>query len=123
MTFDANRPIFKQIISDFKRKLASGSLKSGERVPPVRELALEYGVNPNTMQKALSELEREGLLRSERTSGRSVTADGALIERLKTDEQAAATLRYIGEMTALGAGRGQIGAMLNEFLTDEQEER
>ena len=68
-------PIYLQIIEKIKAKIISGEWRAGDRVPPVRELSLSFGVNPNTMQRSLSELEREGLLYSERTAGRFVTAD------------------------------------------------
>jgi DNA-binding transcriptional regulator YhcF (GntR family) len=68
-------------------------------------------------------MEREGLFHSHRGDGRAVTSDETLINRLRTDEQKAATLRYIDEMTALGVGREQIYAALKEFLTNEENER
>lgn len=78
-------PIYLQIMEHFKVQIASGKLEVGDKIPPVRELALEAGVNPNTMQKALSELEREGYLESQRTSGRFVADRGKQIDRLKQD--------------------------------------
>lgn len=71
--FNTETPIYLQIMEQIKTQIAAGELKAGQKIPPVRELAIEAGVNPNTMQKALSELEREGLLYSERTSGRFVS--------------------------------------------------
>ena len=66
--FDENTPIYLQIVEQIKAQIATGQLKAGDKLPAVRELAVEAGVNPNTMQKALSQLEREGLLYSVRTS-------------------------------------------------------
>lgn len=71
--FNEEAPIYIQIKEQIKTQIAIGSLKAGDKMPPVRELAVEAGVNPNTMQKALSELEREGLLYSNRTAGRFVS--------------------------------------------------
>lgn len=71
--FNDDTPIYLQIIEHFKTEIACGNMKAGDKVLPVRELAIQAGVNPNTMQKALSELEREGLLESQRTAGRFVT--------------------------------------------------
>ena len=71
--FSNEAPIYQQIMEQIKAMIATGVLTSGDKLPSVRELAVEAGVNPNTMQKALSELEREGLLCSKRTSGRFVT--------------------------------------------------
>lgn len=70
--FNEELPIYQQIIEQLKTQIAIGALKPGDKVPPVRELAVEAGVNPNTMQKALQELEREGLMYSARTSGRFI---------------------------------------------------
>lgn len=85
MNFDANIPIYLQIMDDFKIQLMKGIWKGGDKVPSVRDLAVQYGVNPNTIQRSLSELEREGYLYSERTSGRFITKEE---ERLITLKQA-----------------------------------
>jgi GntR family transcriptional regulator len=83
--FNNETPIYLQIIDRFKMDIANGSLKPGNKVPSVRELALSAGVNPNTMQKALSELERDGYLESRRTSGRFVTDMENQADSLKND--------------------------------------
>ncbi|WP_138160518.1 GntR family transcriptional regulator [Peptoniphilus catoniae] len=82
MKFDNNRPIYIQLLEDFKLKISSGEWKSGEKMDTVRNLAKVYGVNPNTVQRALSELEREGLAESNRTAGRFITGDEKLIEKI-----------------------------------------
>ena len=74
-SFDDNLPIYLQIIRILKYELARGKYQPGEKLPAVRELAMTAGVNPNTMQKALAELERDGLVKSQRTAGRFVTDD------------------------------------------------
>lgn len=83
MVFDANIPIYLQIMDDFKKQIISGIYQGGEKVASVRDLAVSYGVNPNTVQRSLSELEREGLLYSERTSGRFITKDETKLKQLK----------------------------------------
>lgn len=83
MTFEANIPIYLQIMDDFKKLIISGKYQPADKVPSVRDLALEYGVNPNTVQRALSELERLHLVKSERTAGRFITEDKEIIEDLK----------------------------------------
>ncbi len=85
MEFDNNRPIYIQLLEDFKLKISSGEWKSGEKMDTVRNLAKIYGVNPNTVQRALQELEREGLAKSNRTSGRFITDDEKLIEDMAKD--------------------------------------
>ena len=83
--FTTDKPIYLQIMDVFRTSIVSGDLKPGDRVASVRDLAMQAKVNPNTMQKALSELEREGLVVSERTIGRFITGDDKLIETLKKD--------------------------------------
>lgn len=82
MEFDNNRPIYLQLLEDFKLKISSGEWKSGEKMDTVRNLAKIYEVNPNTVQRALQELEREGLAKSNRTSGRFITDDTDLIDEI-----------------------------------------
>ncbi|NVF12199.1 GntR family transcriptional regulator [Anaerococcus sp. AGMB00486] len=82
MEFDNDRPIYIQILEDFKGKISSGKWKAGEKIDSVRNLAKEYEVNPNTVQRALQELERDGLCHSQRTAGRFVTEDEKLIKSL-----------------------------------------
>ena len=99
---DDNIPIYVQIMNSVKEAIAAGELRPSDRVPSVRELARDFEVNPNTMQRALNELEREGLLVSERTSGRFVTADRELIEQLKNEMVARTADNFRREMAALG---------------------
>ena len=82
---NSERPIYAQIMERITMDIISGIYAPGAKLPSVRDLAQEAGVNPNTMQKALSELERTGLLFSQRTSGRFITEDLAMIEKTKVD--------------------------------------
>ncbi len=81
--FDNDRPIYLQMIDIMSMRIANQTYKPGEKMPSVRELALEAGVNPNTVQRVFAELERSGILYTERTSGRYVCQDAAVLERLK----------------------------------------
>ena len=85
MTYDFNdtSPIYLQLIQVFCEKLIARQWKAGEKIPPVRELAVEYGVNPNTVQRALTQMEQEGLLYTQRTSGRYITEDEEYIRRVR----------------------------------------
>jgi len=107
-SFDNSQPIFRQIIDQILLEIASGELAPGAKVASVRELALEYKVNPNTMQKSLSKLEEMGYMYTERTSGRYVTGDTALIENLKSRLPARLTEKYIDEMMECGIGVNDI---------------
>ena len=83
MDFDNSRPIYLQLLNDFKLKISVGEWSPGDKIDSVRALASAYGVNPNTVQKALAELERDGLAESRRTAGRFVTEDKKVISKLE----------------------------------------
>ena len=84
-TIDNNKPVYIQLVEQLKSKIISGEFKAGEKIDSVRRLAEDAQVNPNTMQRALSELEREGLVFSKRTSGRFVTDDEEKIKLMKKE--------------------------------------
>ena len=94
--FTDDVPIYLQIINIMKADIVAGKYRSGDKLPAVRDLAMELGVNPNTVQKAFAELERQGLVQSERTSGRFVSIDEKGIEILRSD----ISENYIAEMFA-----------------------
>lgn len=100
--FDNERPIYVQLVEKIRIEIISGKLKSGERIPSVRELALTARVNPNTMQKALSELESEGLVYTERTNGKFVTDNKELIEKIKRKLAEEKVNNYINDMKNIG---------------------
>lgn len=105
---DSDRPIFVQIIEHMELDIVSGVLSPGSKVPSVRELASEAAVNPNTMQRALSEMERRGLVRTERTSGRYVTEDEVAIEALKKNIAYDGVSSFLTQMKKLGLGKDEI---------------
>ena len=102
VNYDNNQPIFKQIIDKILLDIATGELEPGSKIAPVRELALAYNVNPNTMQKSLAKLEEMGYMFTERTSGRYVTQDTTLIESLKTKLPTQITEKYVQDMKECG---------------------
>ena len=103
--FNNEQPIYIQLVEQIKIHIISGRLSSGERLPSVRELAMMTKVNPNTMQKALSELEEMGLIYTERTNGKFVTADTALIEKIRQEYAKSITEKYIKTMENIGIDR------------------
>lgn len=113
--FDPAIPIYTQIVAEFKRRIFSRELLPGQKVPPVRELALELGVNPNTLQRAMSELEREGLLYTERTAGRFVTTDGELITSLRDSLIATVVQSFLAELDALGCTQQEVADLLQRY--------
>ncbi len=95
MEFDRGQPIWLQLVREFTRRIATGAWPAGERVPSVRDLGGELGVNPNTVQRALAELERTRLAVAERTSGRFVTTDADLIAQAQLGLAQAAADAFI----------------------------
>ena len=100
--FHNDQPIYTQLVNQIKFAIVSGALAPGDRMAAVRELALEAGVNPNTMQRALQQLEREGLVYAPRSSGRFVTEDLAVIEDAKAALAAEQIRRFSAAMHKLG---------------------
>ena len=100
--FDNERPIYIQLVEKIKLEIISGKLKCGERIASVRELALMAKVNPNTMQKALVELEDQGLIYTERTNGKFVTQNNELIETLKKELAKEKVNNYFSDMNSIG---------------------
>lgn len=100
--FNNETPIYIQLVQKIKAGIVSGELKQGERLLSVRELALTAKVNPNTMQKALAELENEGLIYTERTNGKFVTNDKKLIEKIKKELAKEKVESYLNDMKNIG---------------------
>lgn len=112
--FDASAPIYLQLVEKLKLEIISGSPAAGEKLASVRDLSQEAGVNPNTMQRALAELERENLIYSERTSGRYVTEDEELI-RMMRQEIAQEKIRHLlDDLTQLGFSGKELKTILIE---------
>lgn len=118
--FDGNAPIYTQLVDQMKLGIVSGEWIPGQRIPAVRELAVDAGVNPNTMQRALQELERQGLMFSQRTSGRFVTEDRKMIEDAKRTLANRHISAFIRQMQALGYTRQEIVALLEESEGGEE---
>lgn len=117
MEFDPARPIWHQLIHEFSRRIVTGEWSPGGRIGGVRELAGELGVNPNTVQRALSELERDGLCRSERTAGRFVTDDTPRIHRLRREIAAGAADDFIIRAKGFGIPLEDATALVTERWT------
>ena len=100
--FDNERPIYIQLVEMIRIDIVSGNFKKGQKLPSVRELALTMKVNPNTMQKALAELEYEKLIYTERTNGKYVTEDEKLIEKTKKQLAQEKVNNYLNSMKDIG---------------------
>ena len=101
-SLEDNLPIYMQIMNSIRDAIASGELAAGDKVPSVREFASEFEVNPNTMQRASMELEREGILVSERAIGRFVTDDRSRIDAMRREAGSRAADAFIRQMADLG---------------------
>jgi DNA-binding transcriptional regulator YhcF (GntR family) len=99
-----DRPVYIQLIEQIQVEIISGNYKPGDKLPSVRDLAADATVNPNTMQKALAELERIGLLLTNRTSGRYITSDDTMIRELRAESAKKQILDFIDKMHQLGYG-------------------
>jgi len=114
--FKSGVPIYQQLIQGLSIRIANGTYPPGSKVPAVRELALEAGVNPNTMQRALSELERDALLATRRTSGRFVTEDEQRLETLREELAADFVSELCIKLRELGMHNEQIMQTVQKAL-------
>ena len=116
--FRTDQPIYTQLVSQVTLAILSGEFPPGSRLPAVRELASQAGVNPNTMQRAMAELEQSGLIHSQRTSGRFVTDDRAVIDEARLRMARRQAEVFWRSMAGLGYDR----ARALEILTEQKEE-
>ena len=114
-TFDNNVPIYIQLLEYMKIYLISGVFKPGDKLPSVRDFATTFKVNPNTMQKALGELESMKLIYTERTNGKYVTNDTKLIEKLKDEYAITLAKSYFQGMKRIGLGKADSIKYLEEI--------
>ena len=114
-----DRPIYVQLMETITAAIASGTLAAGSRLPSVREMAAQAGVNPNTMQRALAELERDGLLYSQRTAGRFVTDQSDRITQ-KRKELAMQQIRiFLSSMKEMGYTSEQTLNLIQQAVKEE----
>lgn len=117
--FDNNVPIYVQLVEQLKNDIISSKYVSGERLPSVREFAIMMRVNPNTMQKALSELENMGLVYTERTNGKYVTTDKKLINNLKKEIANELSKKYFISMENIGFNRDDVFEYIKKYEGDK----
>ena len=115
------RPIYEQVKDDLRRLVVTGAMQPGEKLPSVRELAAEAGINPNTVKRAFSELEREGLIYTQRATGKYVTENA---DEIKSARQALAKTQvaeFLSNMQSLGYSVGDVIVLLQSFNESEEE--
>ena len=118
--FSNDAPIYTQLIQQVKVGIVTGAFPPGERLPSVRDLATEAGVNPNTMQRALAELERDGLVYSQRTAGRFVTEDNTMINTAKRSLAQRHVKTFLEAMLQLGFQKEEIISLITQELGEEE---
>ena len=114
MQFDNGIPIYLQIMKEMTLRILSGKMQPGEKIPSVRELAADFGVNPNTMQRAMTEMEREGLVFTERTNGRFITKNEGLLVEKRKEIAKEGTETYIAYMKQIGFTKEDIVSYIIE---------
>lgn len=117
--FTNDAPIYSQLMEQIKVGIVTGEFTPGSKLPSVRDIAMEAGVNPNTMQRAMAELEREGLVYSQRTSGRFVTEDELVIQQLKHSLALGHVENFLNSMRSIGFSRDEIVALLSQGTESE----
>lgn len=117
---DSSRPIYAQIIEKVSLDIVSGKYQPGDKLPSVRDLAAQAGVNPNTMQKALSELERENLVHSARTSGRFITEDKTMIEKMREELASTQIKEFLNKMSQMGFDYEKTITLLEKLRKENQ---
>ena len=118
--FVGDRPVYQQIMALIRGGILTGELSPGQKIPSVRDLAAQAQVNPNTVQRALTELEREGLLVSGGTSGRRVTEEEAILEEMKEQTITELAKECAEKFRVFGLSPAQAAQRL--MLLEEQEE-
>lgn len=115
-----DRPVYLQLIEQIQNKIITGIYQPGDKLPSVRDMAAEAGVNPNTMQKSLMELERSELVYTNRTSGRYITSDETLIKELKAQSVKGQIMEFLDKMSKLGFKEEEIKALISEALASKK---
>ena len=106
--FNSNRPIYQQIVDEIELRILNGTYEMGMRLPSVRDLAVLAAVNPNTMQRALAELEEMGLVTTQRNTGRTVTTDDSTVSRARDIKADLIAETFLMQMKALGLSRKEV---------------
>lgn len=118
---DNDRPIYAQLVDRIKMQIVSGQYLPGGKLPSVRDLAAVAAVNPNTMQKAFAELERGGLIVTQRTNGRTVTLDEEKIRSIRESLAEEHVDQFFRKMKELGYGKSEAEELLKRRYEEETE--
>ncbi|MBL4951997.1 GntR family transcriptional regulator [Neobacillus sp. OS1-32] len=119
--FETSKPIYLQIVDTIFQTIVRGEIKPGEKLPSVREMAIQSGVNPNTIQRSYAEMERMGVVETKRGQGTFVTERKTIVDELKQTMQTEVIGQFIKNMEELGITKQQIIAALQEYLKEGEE--
>lgn len=119
--YDADKPIYLQIIDRISRGIVRGDIKPGDKLPSVREMAIQSGVNPNTIQRTYSELERMEVVETKRGQGTFVTENLGMVVQLKRSMQASVVENFVKSMREIGVVESEIINSVEEFLSKGEE--
>uniref|UniRef100_A0A7C3RJH8 GntR family transcriptional regulator n=1 Tax=Dictyoglomus thermophilum TaxID=14 RepID=A0A7C3RJH8_DICTH len=113
--FDERIPIYLQIMDLIKKKIIKGELKGGDKLPSVRELALELKVNPNTVQRVYQELEREGIIETVKGVGSFVISNEKKLMKLKENLASERIKAFIKEMKEINLSKEDLNLLLAKY--------
>jgi len=119
--FNNELPIYLQLAKMIENDIISGRMNLGDKLISVREMALNYTVNPNTVQRALSELENRGLILTERTTGKFITDDGTVLAQIRSQRIAELSESYLASMKKLGINEKETINWLTETIRKREE--
>ena len=118
--FTNDRPIYLQLVEQINLRVINGTYKPGDKVPSVREIAMEAGVNPNTVQRAFLELERSGILSTQRTLGRFVTDNTNDIDKNRDELAKEQVAIFVGKLKELGLSNEDVIKLVQSYLKEEE---
>lgn len=122
LNFNSPKPIYSQMVDEVKKALARGELMPGDKIPSHKERAQMSQVNPNTVQRAYQEMEREGLTETLRGQGTFIKNDPNMLQHIRSEMAQAAVQQFIEEMRGLGIESGEMARILSDQLNKETKE-
>lgn len=122
-TFDSNRPIYLQIAEILEERIITGIYASGDKLPSVREIAVSTKTNPNTVMKALSQLESKGLIETRRTSGKYVRSQDDDLKTIRNEKAKSLCLNLIADLEKLGYSQNEISELWKENFAHASESK
>ncbi|MFT8872821.1 MAG: GntR family transcriptional regulator [Sporolactobacillus sp.] len=118
--FDATSPIYLQLGDRIKRRIIRGELAPGARLPSVREMAVDAGLNPNTVQRTYADLEASGITVKQRGLGTFVTEDADVLRQLREHMKSRQIAEFVGQMETIGCGRSEIIAGVRSYIEERE---